>query len=385
MFNRSLRPVVILSVIACFGLYCASAWGATLTIPRRSQLTPVQRLNRDGVKAVANHEYEKAEALFFKAYLYDPADPFTLNNLGYVAELQGQLDRANKFYKLASEQGSDAYIDLSNVKELQGKPMTSVLANLQDTPMRVNRLNVNAMMLLSESRAFEAVAVLEQARQLDPENPFTLNNLGVADEAVGDYEGAMKNYSAVAESHSSESVVVTLDRSWRGKPVSEMAAASARRLQQRIQKTGSAVTQAAMFNLHGVYEANQNNWAAARQDFLRAYSLDAGSAFSLNNRAYVAEKDGDPESAQFFYERARKALDSGALIGMATQRSAEGKQLSSIAADSNRSVDHELDEYSRERRRQTGPVELTPRDNTPAGNPAATPPASKPSTPQGPQ
>ncbi|MGB6689202.1 MAG: hypothetical protein WBE76_15310 [Terracidiphilus sp.] len=363
----------------------ASARGATITIPRRSQLTPVQRLNRDGVKAVANHQYEKAEALFFKAYLYDPADPFTLNNLGYVAELQGQLDRANKFYKFASEQGSDANIDLSNVKALKGKPMMSALASLQDTPMRVNRLNVNAMMLLSESRAFEAVVVLEQARRLDPQNPFTLNNLGVADEAVGDYEGALKNYNAVAESHSSDPVVVTLDRSWRGKSVSDMAAASAKRLQERMQKTGSAVTQAAMFNLHGVYEANQNDWAAARQDFLRAYSLDAGSAFSLNNRAYVAERDGDPESAQFFYEKARKALDSGARIGMATQRSAEGKQLSSVAADSNRNVDNELDEYSRERRRETGPVELTPRDNVPAGSPAGTPPASKPAVPQSPQ
>jgi tetratricopeptide (TPR) repeat protein len=385
MLSTPFRPVIILGVIACFGMQTASAGGATLTIPRRSELTPVQRLNRDGVKAVKDHQYEKAEALFYKAYLYDPADPFTLNNLGYVAELQGQLDRAHKFYELASEQGCDADIDLSNVKQLEGKPMMSALANLKGQPMRLNRMNVDAMMLLSQSRAFEAVAVLEQARRLDPRDPFTLNNLGVADEAIGDYEGALKNYAAVVAAHSSEPVVVTLDRSWRGKTVSEMAAASAMRLKRRMQNANTSVVEAAMFNLHGVYEANQNDWAAAKQDFLRAYSLDAGSAFSLNNRAFVAERDGDPESAQFFYEKARRALDSGERIGMATQRSAEGKPLSSVAADSNRNVDNELDEYGRQRRRENGPVELTPRDGAPTGDSTGGPPTPQPSTPQKPQ
>jgi hypothetical protein len=33
----------------------------------------------------------------------------------------------------------------------------------------------------------------------------------------------------------------------------------------------------------------------------------SASAFSLNNRGYVAEMDGDLETAQFFYGKARKA------------------------------------------------------------------------------
>ena len=84
------------------------AWGKDIriTFPKHSELTPVQRLNREGVEAVRKHEYEKAEAIFYKAYLYDAADPFTLNNLGYISELQGKLDRAQKFYTLASQQGS---------------------------------------------------------------------------------------------------------------------------------------------------------------------------------------------------------------------------------------------------------------------------------------
>ena len=35
-----------------------------ITIPKRSNFTPVQKLNRDGVKAVQKHDYEKAKKLF---------------------------------------------------------------------------------------------------------------------------------------------------------------------------------------------------------------------------------------------------------------------------------------------------------------------------------
>jgi tetratricopeptide (TPR) repeat protein len=90
-------PSRLLALAAVFALGAVQpSWAKDLkiTIPRHSELTPVQRLNRDGVEAVQKKQYEKAEALFLKAYLYDPSDPFTLNNLGYISELQGELDRA---------------------------------------------------------------------------------------------------------------------------------------------------------------------------------------------------------------------------------------------------------------------------------------------------
>src|SRR3954469_21914528 len=132
-----------------------------ITIPRRSQMTPVQRLNREGVQAVQKRQYEKAEGLFLKAYLYDPGDPFTLNNLGYISELRGDLDRALKFYKLSAQQGSTASIDRSNTKQLEGKPIESALNGLSDGPMRVNHLNVEAVALLSENRTSEADSLLQ--------------------------------------------------------------------------------------------------------------------------------------------------------------------------------------------------------------------------------
>jgi len=93
----------------------------------------------------------------------------------------------------------------------------------------------------------------------------------------------MKYYVEAAGLRSSEPVVVTLDRSWRGKQVSAMAATSAKRLDARMKKMGSAEVTSALFTVRGVFAANQNDWLAAKQDFLHAYSLDPASAFSLNN------------------------------------------------------------------------------------------------------
>lgn len=362
MPDKSCILWVAFAVVAgCFPGSARARDGREIKIPMRSQLSPVQRLNREGVEAIKKHEYEKAESIFYKAYLYDPADPFTLNNLGYVSELEGQLERARRFYELASEQGSDANIDLSSAKPLQGKPMKSALVDLQDAAMRVNRTNVNAMRLLSEDQPFEAIAVLKFALSLDSKNPFTLNNLGVASEAAGNFEAALRYYLEAASTRSAEPVVISLDRSWRGKPVSAAAESSADRLQKRLQNSQQAETQAIMFTIRAVYAANENNWPGAREDFLRAYSLDPQSAFSLNNRGYVAEKDGDLETAQFFYEKARKASNAGDRVGVATDASAQGKHINLVAADSNQKVDSALDAYSRQRRQQAAPVELTPR------------------------
>jgi tetratricopeptide (TPR) repeat protein len=354
------------------------AWareGHTLMIPMRSRLSPVQRLNREGVEAVKRRQYDKAQGFFYKAYLYDPADPFTLNNLGYISEVQGQLDRAHKFYELAAEQSSDANIDLSSQKHLKGQPMKAALVELKDRTMRVNRMNIDAMRMLQQDRSFEAIALLNQALALDPENPFTLNNLGVASESVSDLESALKYYEKAAAGQSNEPAVITLDKSWRGKSVSNMARTSAKRLQKRMESGDFTESKAVMYTLRGVRAENANNWAAAREDFLHAYALDPTSAFSLNNRGYVAEREGDLETAQHFYEKARRADDSNAKVGLATKLYAQGQPLTVVASDSNQKVDSALDLYSQQRKHQGTTIELTPRGGTPES------PESKPDTP----
>lgn len=393
MICERLKTLAGIAIVAGAGIHAAHARdGISITLPRHSELTLVQRLNRQGVVEVKKHHYDKAEALFYRAYIYDPADPFSLNNLGYIAEMRGQLNRALEYYRLASEQGCDADIELSNVVHLEGQPMNSVFESLKGNPLLANRLNLDALQLLSEDRSSEAAALLERALSSEPQNPFTLNNLGVAHEKAGDYQAALKYYVAAADLHSSESVVLALDNSWRGRPVSEMAAASARQLKKKMQGIDDAEAHAAMFSMQGVFAANRNDWATAKQDFLDAYSLDPGSAFSLNNRGYVAEMEGDLETAQFFYDKARKAEDSAARIGLATQLAAEGKPLINAASDSTYKVDSALVSYSQNRRKQTGPIELTPRSNNLSGNstgspnqgpaPSLPPPSSTPQAPR---
>jgi Flp pilus assembly protein TadD len=394
MYKTSFTLGAIVTLVAVGALPAAQASdGRTIMIPLRSRMSPVQRLNREGVEAVKRHQYDKAQSLFYKAYLYDPADPFTLNNLGYISEVQGQLERAHKFYELAAEQGSDANIDLSSQKHLQGQPMRAALVDLKDRTMRVNRMNIEAMRMLQQGRNFEAIELLKQALPLDPQNPFTLNNLGVASESVSDLDSALRYYQQAAAGQSKEPAAITLDKSWRGKSVTNMARTSARMLQNRMGSGDMTESKAVMFTLRGVHEENANNWAAAREDFLHAYALDPTSAFSLNNRGYIAEREGDLETAQYFYEKARRAENSNAKVGMATKLYAQGQALAVVANDSNQKVDSALDIYSQQRKRQGAPVELTPRGATPEStpetnpdtNPGTNPPIEKPNEQQTPQ
>jgi Flp pilus assembly protein TadD len=373
MFGKPLSSLAIMALVMGLGPRNAWAGDIKLTLPKRSELTLVQRLNREGVDALRKRQYEKAETLFYKAYLFDPGDPFTLNNLGYISELQGQLERAQKFYGLASEQATDAVIDRSNAKRLEGKPMGDAFGGLNNVPMQVNRMNVEAIRLLSESRAPEADRLLQQALALEPRNIFTLNNLGVTSETRGDYDEALTYYTAAADSHSLEPVIVTLNRAWRGKPVSKMAAESAKKLRERMQNAATAPAQAALLAVRGVSATNRNDWPTARQDFLRSYSLDPNNAFSLNNVGYLSEMNGDLETAQFFYAKAGKAGDANVRVGLATRTSAEGKHLSAVAIDNDRKVDGKIAQDSQARRRHSGPVELKHRDDTPVAEPNVSP------------
>src|SRR5467141_517966 len=79
-----------------------------INLPKHSRLTPVQSLNRDGVKELKRGRVDKAKQLFVQAYLLDPEDPFTLNNLGYLSELKSDADQALKHYQLAATISTEA-------------------------------------------------------------------------------------------------------------------------------------------------------------------------------------------------------------------------------------------------------------------------------------
>ena len=356
----------------------ALAGDLRITIPKRSHLTPVQQLNREGVAAVQKNQYGKAKELFYKAYLLDPGDPFTLNNLGYIAELEGQVDRAQAFYGLASGQSTEALIDRASSSRLEGESLQSAISAVHDIPMQINRANIAAVRLLSEDRAWEADTLLQRTLALDPKNGFTLNNLGVTKEAEGEYGRALDYYKAAMDSHTVGAAVVTMNGAWRGRSLSEMAAANAKRLRARMDSLQSAEAEAALFNLRGVSAMNRNDWRSAWENFSRAYRLNPTNAFSLNNQGYMAELNGDLETAQEFYREAQRAEESGARVGLATRRDAEGIRMYTVANESEADVSGAIEAANRARRRSNAPIQLKRRDGTAVTGPET----PQPSAPQ---
>lgn len=374
--RRLLRGLLVIA-IAASGFHAAQAGelkDLKITIPRRGKLTPVQRLNREGVEALKKHKFSKAEQLFYKAYLYDPGDAFTLNNLGYISELQGQVDRAQHFYDLAAQQSSDAVVDLASAPEIKGRPMKDAVA-LANAPLQINHANVEAVRLLSQGRAPEADLILQRALKSDPHNIYTLNNMGVAKEMEGENQQALNYYDQASAASANATAVVTTNSSWRGRPVAQMAQQNAKALRQYLGRVQNVREQVAELNLQGVSAVNRNDMRAADTDFRKAYALDPNDAFTLNNIGYVAELEGDQETAQFFYQHARQAMDASAVVGVASRRTAEGKKLFAVADDNTSRVDTRVTQQRQTLQRQeNGPVALHRRDNSIVEEPATPPP-----------
>jgi len=355
----------------------AHAKDLKFTLPKRSHLTAVQRLNQEGVLALHKHSYEKAENFFYKAYLLDPDDPFTLNNLGYIAELQGRVDRAQRFYELAAQQATDAVIYRASSSKVEGRTMKEALA-IQDMPLEVNHDNVEAVRLLSQGRAPEADLLLQKALKENPQNIFTLNNLGVTKEMEGESQAALKYYDAAAAAQSDAAAVVTLNRSWRGKRVTEMAAQNGKNLRARLEGQRTPEEKVAELNIQGVSDVNRNDFTAAQQAFRKAYSLDPNNVFALNNIGYLSEIEGDRETAQFFYDKAQALGGANVTVGLATRRSAEGMKLSQVAADSESKVDAKVSQERAALRREHEPILLRRRDNSFVEEPSTTPANTSP-------
>jgi Flp pilus assembly protein TadD len=331
-------------------------------IPQRSVSTPSQKLNRDGVAELKHGHEKKAKRLFYRAYLLDPDDPFTLNNLGYIAELEGDADRALRYYALAARDHTDAIIDQSSEASLKGKPLDEAFRQVQDSDHELSKLNERAIVLLQQGHVFEARNLLQSALPRHPRDPFLLNNLGYALEAVGDIEGALRCYSAAASLHSTERVVVTPRVKWRGRPISEVAAANAAEVSQQIARGEGVEATTARLNLRGVAALNDNHPQVAREFFLQAYHQDAQNAFTLNNLGYLAESEGDRESAEMYYEAARSGGDAKARVSYSTRRDAEGQKIDNLADNNQSDVEATLKAIQEAKRRAPRPIELKRRD-----------------------
>jgi Flp pilus assembly protein TadD len=363
--HRRLFPIFCLFFLALIAVQTMNGEEHQLRIPlpKKSKYTPVQQLNRDGVEALKKHNVDRAKRLFYRAYLIDPDDPFTLNNLGYVSEMEGDMNRAQRFYDQAQVNNSQALVEKSTVKEVEGKTVATVAGRTAEGPLRVNALNSEALDLLKKDRAPEADLFLQQALKLEPNNPFTLNNLGFAKEKEGELEQAVKYYNQAASTGSRDPVVIAINSDWRGKAISEIAARNAEKATQELSKSGNTQDRVARLNLRGVSAMNRNERRTAREYFQQAYKLDANNAFALNNMGYLAEMEGDRETAQEFYERAREAERAGARVAVSTRPEAEGRSLDQVAQQSDSLVETKMQSDLEAKRRQAAPPALHTRDN----------------------
>ena len=364
MSPRNRTSAIFLSLILLVGMIRSEDKGFRIHFPKKSKATPVQNYNRDGVGAIEKHDYKKAKELFYKAYLIDPNDPFTLNNLGYVAELEGDVDRAQRFYELAGEQQSEAVVEKASSEQVKGRTVASVAGHAEEGGIQINTMNVQALSLLNKDRAPEADLTLQKALKLDPKNPFTLNNMGYTKEKEGELEAAISYYGAAAALNSTEPIIVTAKGDWRGKPISQVAGDNAKKVRKVLETSETAESKVARLNLQGVSALNRNDRKSARHSFQEAYKLAPEDAFTLNNIGYLAELDGDRETADFYYGKAKEAERKNTKVGVATRREAEGKKLVEVADNNGSMVESRIKATQDLRKQQPGQVVLRRRDNS---------------------
>jgi Flp pilus assembly protein TadD len=379
---RKFIPVAM--AVLCVSL--AHGGGLRITLPKHSDATPVQKLNREGVREIQRHHLDRAEKLFYRAYLIDPDDPFTLNNLGYISELQGKIDRAQRYYQLAAkENNSETVIAMASARNLEGKKLSDVTESYGNLELRVNRGNLEAMSLLEQGRSQEAEDILRNTLKLDPRNPFTLNNLGYTMEKQGDLDSALRFYNDASITHSSEPIVVSLDPKWRGKAISDVAFKNEQAVRARLESQQSNQDKAARLHVEGVSALNHNQDDKAYQDFREAYKLDPNSAFSLNNMGYVSDAFGDKETANEFYSAAQRGEEAGAPVSVASHHEMVGVAVGQVAGTNSQASEADLQAEAEAKRRNHAPIVLRRRDNTPVTMPQDQTPQSEPPGSQSPR
>jgi hypothetical protein len=87
----------------------------------------VSRLNLRGVAALNHADSDNAQKFFQDAYRLDPSNSFTLNNIGYIDELNGDRESAQMYYDAArtAEQANER-VTYSTRSDAEGKKIGSL-------------------------------------------------------------------------------------------------------------------------------------------------------------------------------------------------------------------------------------------------------------------
>src|SRR5260370_14658580 len=140
---------------------------------------------------------QEAEDVLREILKLEPRNPFTLNNLGFAMEGQGDLESALRYYNDASLTHSSEPIVVALDPHRRGRPISDVaFNNMQAGRSRLTseqsgqdhaaRLNVQGVSALNHKQSEKALSYFRQALKLDPQKAFSLDNLGFLVDAHGE-------------------------------------------------------------------------------------------------------------------------------------------------------------------------------------------------------
>jgi hypothetical protein len=90
------------------------------------------RLNLRGVAALNDNNPSAAKDFFLQAYKEDAQNSFTLNNLGYIAELSGDRETAEMYYEAArSGRDANARVSYSTRRDAEGQKIDTLAVGNQ--------------------------------------------------------------------------------------------------------------------------------------------------------------------------------------------------------------------------------------------------------------
>src|SRR5437868_6187257 len=208
----------------------------------------VTRLNVQALGLLQKDRAPEADRILTRALAIDAKNPFTLNNLGFAKEQEGELEAALSYYNQSANLHSQEPVIVTVHDSWRGQPISQVAGDNasevrklmrrernEDRSTRVARLNLQGVSALNRNDRRSARDYFQQAYKLDPKNAFILNNMGYLSELDGDRETAQFYYDkAQSANRANDRVGVATRKDAEGRRLANVADSSDQLVEQRM-------------------------------------------------------------------------------------------------------------------------------------------------------
>ena len=207
----------------------------------------INHANVEAVRLLSQGRAPEADLALQQALKSDPRNIYTLNNMGVAKEMEGENQEALKYYDeaaIAAQPNATAVVTtnsswrgrpVSQMAEENAKLLRQHLGRAQDAREQVAELNLRGVSAVNRNDLRTADADFRKAYALDPNNAFTLNNIGYVYELEGDQETAQFYYEHARQSMDANAVVgVASRRTAEGKKLFAVAEDNTSRVDTRV-------------------------------------------------------------------------------------------------------------------------------------------------------